>query len=470
MLRVLSALVAVTLLAPLSVSAQVPADQILSAFRWRNIGPANMGGRIVDIEAVERDFTVVFLASASGGVWKSVNAGTTWQPIFDDYGSASIGDVGLFQPNPDFVWVGTGEANNRNSVAWGDGIYKSVDGGETFEHKGLAETHQIARVVPHLSDPDVVYACAIGHLWGYSGDRGLFKTSDGGDTWTKLAAGLPDDGKTGCIDLVMHPTNPAILYAAFYHRLRQPWTFHSGGLNGGIFKSTDGGATWSKLTNGLPAGETGRIGLAIYRGNPDIVMAFVEAERTNDLAIPGSGVYRSEDAGATWTYVNTYNNRPFYYSQIRINPLDDQWVYLLTTRFMVSEDGGATLRNGSEDQEIHGDFHAMWLDPNDADRYGTTRGRTSRTTTASISSSSTTSPSGSTTASAWTCGTRTSYTAGCRTTVPMVVPALRATRGGSSTTATGSCIGATGWTSRSIPPTGARSIARPRTGASVAMT
>jgi photosystem II stability/assembly factor-like uncharacterized protein len=341
MLRVLSALVAVTLLAPLSVSAQVPADQILSAFRWRNIGPANMGGRIVDIEAVERDFTVVFLASASGGVWKSVNAGTTWQPIFDDYGSASIGDVGLFQPNPDFVWVGTGEANNRNSVAWGDGIYKSVDGGETFEHKGLAETHQIARVVPHLSDPDVVYACAIGHLWGYSGDRGLFKTSDGGDTWTKLAAGLPDDGKTGCIDLVMHPTNPAILYAAFYHRLRQPWTFHSGGLNGGIFKSTDGGATWSKLTNGLPAGETGRIGLAIYRGNPDIVMAFVEAERTNDLAIPGSGVYRSEDAGATWTYVNTYNNRPFYYSQIRINPLDDQWVYLLTTRFMVSEDGGA---------------------------------------------------------------------------------------------------------------------------------
>ncbi len=369
MLRASSALVAVTLLAPLSLSAQATDEQILSALRWRNIGPANMGGRIVDIEAVEHDFTVVFLASASGGVWKSVNAGTTWQPIFDDYGSASIGDVGLFQPNPDIVWVGTGEANNRNSVAWGDGIYKSVDGGETFEHKGLAETHQIARVVPHLSDPDLVYACAIGHLWGYSGDRGLFKTSDGGEGWTKLAGGLPDDDETGCIDLVMHPTNPEILYAAFYHRLRQPWTFHSGGPNGGIFKSSDGGATWSKLTNGLPAGETGRIGLALYRSNPDIVMALVEAERTNDLAIPGSGVYRSEDAGATWTYVNTYNNRPFYYSQIRINPLNDQRVYLLTTRFMVSEDGGATLRNGSEDQEIHGDFHAMWLDPNDADRY-----------------------------------------------------------------------------------------------------
>jgi hypothetical protein len=240
MLRASSALVAVTLLAPLSLSAQATDDQILNALRWRNIGPANMGGRIVDIEAVERDFKLVFLASASGGVWKSINAGTTWQPIFDDYGSASIGDVGLFQPNPDIVWVGTGEANNRNSVAWGDGIYKSVDGGATFEHKGLAETHQIARVVPHLSDPDLVYTCAIGHLWGYSGDRGLFKTSDGGEDWTKLAGGLPDDGKTGCIDLVMHPTNPDVLYAAFYHRLRQPWTFHSGGPNGGIFKSRRG--------------------------------------------------------------------------------------------------------------------------------------------------------------------------------------------------------------------------------------
>ncbi len=369
MLRASSALVAVTLLAPLSLSAQATDDQVLSAFRWRNIGPANMGGRIVDVEAVERDFKVVYLASASGGVWKSVNAGTTWQPIFDDYASASIGDIGLFKPDPDIVWVGTGEANNRNSVAWGDGIYKSVDGGETFVNMGLAETHQIARVVTHPSDPDVVYACAIGHLWGYSGDRGLFKTVDGGETWGKLGGGLPNDGKTGCTDLVMHPTDPAVLYAAFYHRLRQPWTFHSGGPNGGIFKSTDHGATWTKLTTGLPEGETGRIGLAIYRSNPDIVMALVEAERTDDLAIPGSGVYRSEDAGASWTYVNTYNNRPFYYSQIRINPLDDQRVYVLTTRFMVSEDGGTTLRNGSPDQEIHGDFHAMWLDPNDADRY-----------------------------------------------------------------------------------------------------
>ncbi len=352
-----------------SVTAQVSDEALLQVFRWRNIGPANMGGRVSDIEAVEGDFKVVYVAAASGGVWKSVNAGTTWEPIFNDYPSASIGDIAIFQPKPEIIWVGTGEANNRNSVAWGDGIYKSVDGGKTFVNMGLAETHQIARVVTHQSSPDTVYACAIGHLWGYSGDRGLFKTSDGGETWTKLTGGLPNDGKTGCTDLVMHPTDPNVLYAAFYHRIRRPWTFHSGGPDGGIFRSTNGGGSWAKLTNGLPKGETGRIGLAIYRRNPSILMAFVEAERTDDLSIPGSGVYRSEDGGENWSYVNTYNNRPFYYSQIRINPVDDQRVYLLTTRFMVSEDGGKTIRNGSEDEEIHGDFHAMWLDPDDGDRY-----------------------------------------------------------------------------------------------------
>jgi photosystem II stability/assembly factor-like uncharacterized protein len=351
------------------LGGQVSDSALVQAFRARNIGPANMGGRVVDIEAVEGDFATVYVASASGGVWKSVNAGNTWTPVFDDYASASIGDIAIFQPDPRIVWVGTGEANNRNSVAWGDGIYKSTDGGETFVNTGLESTHQIARVVTHPSDPDVVYACAIGHLWGYSGDRGLFRTGDGGRTWAKLGGGLPDDGKTGCTDLVMHPTDPGILYAAFYHRLRQPWTFHSGGPDGGIFKSTDGGVTWRNLTAGLPDGETGRIGLAIYRQNPAIIMAFVEAAQSNDLAVPGSGVYRSENAGESWSYVNTYNNRPFYYSQIRINPTDDRRVYLLTTRFMVSEDGGRSIRNGSEDQEIHGDFHAMWIDPTDGDRY-----------------------------------------------------------------------------------------------------
>ncbi len=349
-----------------SLFAQVPLSP--EGFKWRNIGPANQGGRITDIEALDKDFTKVYAAVASGGVWKSENAGTTWQPIFDKYETASIGDIALDQNNPNILWVGTGEANNRNSVSWGNGIYKSTDGGETFKNMGLESTHQIGRVIIHPEDSDNVCACAIGHLWGYSGDRGLFQTKDGGKTWQKLTNGLPNDGKTGCTDIVRDSKNPDVLYAAFYHRLREPWHFHSGGGEGGIYKSTDGGKSWKKLKKGLPK-ETGRIGLAIYKKNPNIVMAIVEAEKSDTLAKKGSGVYRSEDAGKTWKYVNTYNHRPFYYSNIRINPNDDQRVYVLTTRFMVSEDGGKTLKNGSEDQEVHGDFHALWHDPLNKDRY-----------------------------------------------------------------------------------------------------
>ncbi|HKK76536.1 MAG TPA: hypothetical protein VJ953_15785 [Saprospiraceae bacterium] len=360
---------AILLFLGISTLLQAQNDPLLQGFHWRNIGPANQGGRIVDIEALETDFTKVWIATGSGGVWHSKNAGTTWEPIFDDYETASIGDIAVYQKDPSHIWVGTGESNNRNSVSWGNGIYKSTDGGESFQNMGLKETHQISRVIIHPDDPDVVYTAALGHLWGYSGTRGLFKTTDGGQTWTKLTKGLPDDGKTGAIDLVMDPQDPNTLYVAMYHRLRQPWHFHSGGGQGGIYKSTNGGKSWTKLSKGLPPGETGRIGLAIYRKNPKVLMALIEAEQTDDLGKPGSGVYRSEDGGKSWTYVNTYNNRPFYYSQIRINPNDDQRVYVLTTRFMVSEDGGKTLRNGSEDEEVHGDFHAMWLDPNYKDRY-----------------------------------------------------------------------------------------------------
>ena len=349
--------------------AQSGADILADGFQWRNIGPANQGGRIVDIEALEGDFAHLWIATGSGGVWKSENAGTSWTPIFDDYETASIGDIAVYQKNPQVLWVGTGESNNRNSISWGNGVYKSTDGGESFVNVGLESTHHIARVVTHPDDVDELCVCATGHLWGYSGDRGLFKTTDGGKNWEKLGNGLPDDGKTGCTDLIRDPRNPRVMYAALYHRLRQPWHFHSGGEAGGIYKTTDGGKSWKKLTSGLPAGPTGRIGLAIYRKNPKIVMALVEAERTDDLSQPGSGVYRSEDAGKTWKYVNTYNNRPFYYSQIRINPHDDRKVYLLTTSFMVSEDAGQTFVNGSEDQEVHGDFHAMWLDPVKEERY-----------------------------------------------------------------------------------------------------
>ena len=345
------------------------AQSILGDLKFRNIGPANQGGRIVDIEAHNDDFTKVYVATGSGGVWKSVNAGTTWTPIFDDYETASIGDIAIDQLNKDIIWVGTGEANNRNSVSWGNGVYKSIDGGESFQNMGLQSTHQIARILVHPDDSEDVCVCAIGHLWGYSGERGLFNTKDGGTTWQKKVNGLPDDGKTGCIDLVRDSKDPNVLYAAFYHRLRQPWHFHSGGGEGGIYKSTDGGNSWKKLSNGLPNGPTGRIGLAIYEKNPNILMAIVEAERSDTLAVPGSGIYRTEDGGDSWTYVNTYNNRPFYYSQIRINPHDDQRVYVLTTSYRVSEDGGTTLADGSADREVHGDFHALWHDPTYKDRY-----------------------------------------------------------------------------------------------------
>jgi len=357
--------------------AQDAGQGLLKEMKWRCIGPANFGGRIVDVEALESDFSHVITASASGGVWKSINAGTTWEPIFDDYQSASIGDIALSQRNPEIIWVGTGEANNRNSVAWGNGVYKTTDGGKTFTHMGLEDTYQVARIILHPQNDNTVYVAAIGNLWGYSGDRGLFKTTDGGRTWKKLTNGLPDDGKTGAIDLVMDPKNPNTLYVAMYQRLRKPYRFDSGGPNGGIFKSADGGASWTKLTNGLPKDDTGRIGLDIYRKNPNILVAIIENgfhPREDDpdysnMSKLGSGVYRSEDGGKSWKYLNRYNNRPFYYSQIRINQVDPQRVYVLTTTFMQSEDGGKTLEPAPLSFEGGLDYHAMWLDPNNKDRY-----------------------------------------------------------------------------------------------------
>ena len=349
--------------------AQLNFENTTQVLHWRNIGPANQGGRIVDIEALNHDYRKVWAATGSGGIWFSDNAGTTWQPIFDKYATASIGDIAVHQKNPNIIWVGTGEANGRNSVSWGDGVYRSTDGGRTFSHVGLKNSQQIARVILHPENPDVAYVAAMGHLWGYNDDRGLYKTIDGGKTWNKLSNGIPANDKEGCIDIVMHPQNPDMLYAAFYHRLRKPYHFESGSSNGGIFKSNDGGKSWTKLTNGLPTGATGRIGLAISASNPNIVMAIVEAKRSDNLQTPGSGIYRSENNGESWQYVNTYNNRPFYYSQIRIHPKNPNNVYVLTTPFMVSSDAGKTFTNGSDDEEIHGDFHAMWLDPSMPDRY-----------------------------------------------------------------------------------------------------
>jgi len=343
-------------------------------FAWRNIGPANMAGRVTDIEAVEANPSIVYVAAASGGLWKTVNAGTTWEPIFDRGGTAATGDVAIFQRNPDIVWLGTGESCTRNSAGWGDGVYKSTDGGKTWTHVGLGDTHHVSEVVLHPTNPDIAYVAAQGHLWGQTGERGIFKTIDGGKSWQRLAGGLPDDGRTGAADLKMDPRNPDVLYAGMWERLRRPYRFDSGGPNGGIFKTTDAGKTWRKLTGGLPSGDTGKIGLSISRRNPNTVIAIVEHgfqpparvggqpnPEYTDMSKLGTGIYRSEDGGRTWALINRYNNRPFYYSHIYLDPTDDQRVYVLAGSANISDDGGRTF-SGSM-QGISGDFHALWINP-----------------------------------------------------------------------------------------------------------
>lgn len=365
---------ACVVLAPPGPSAGAD-DGLLSDFAWRSIGPGSASGRIVDVESLDADPRFVLVASASGGVWKSENGGTTFAPIFDRYATGSIGDVAVHQRDPKLIWVGTGEANNRNDVGWGDGIYKSTDGGATFTNVGLADTFQIARIVLHPTDPKTVYVAAVGDLWGDKGDRGLFKTVDGGQTWQKLGNGLPAGRKAGATDIVMDPSNPNVLYVAFYQRLRQAHRFDSGGPDSGVFKSNDGGTSWRRLTKGLPPGDLGRIGLAVSRRNPQVVMAVVEASFQPDEKDPafadmtrlGSGVYRSEDGGETWRFLNRHSSRPFFFSQVRINPTNDQHVYVLDINFWQSSDGGRTLTRGARDFGY--DYHAMWLDPNQHDRY-----------------------------------------------------------------------------------------------------
>ncbi len=366
--RFLSLLVLFLSLGTLSRSqpAQTDTAHLFQTLRWRNIGPSNMMGRISSLDALENDYRVVLVGSASGGVFKSLNAGITWTPIFDRYGSGSIGDVAFFQKNPDIIWVGTGEANNRNSSGWGDGIYKSTDGGRTFQNMGLKDTHQIARIATHPTDPDIVYVAAIGHLWGYSGSRGLFKTTDGGSTWTKLTHGLPHDNKTGCTEIQMHPTDPHILYCAMYHRLRQPWHFHSGSQAGGIYKSTDSGITWTRLSSGLPSGDLGRIGLDIYNSNPQIIVASVEASDRlpDDMNSPGPGVYRSEDGGESWRYLLRHTSRPMYHGRIAINPQDENLIYVIARDYRFSSDGGVSF-TGKPWRGAGGDDHDMWISPRD---------------------------------------------------------------------------------------------------------
>jgi len=321
-------------------------------------------GRIADIDALQSDYRHVLCASASGGVFLSKDAGITWDPIFDRFGTSSIGSVALFQANPSIIWIGTGESANRNSSGWGDGIYLSQDGGLSFTHLGLSTTHHLADIALHPTNPDIAYVAAVGHLWGYSGDRGLFMTRDRGKSWQKLQGGLPDDTITGCTEIVMDPSNPEVLYAGFYHRLRRPYTFVSGGGRGGIYKSTNGGKTWAKLTQGLPTGETGQIDLSICRKDPDILVASVEADEKIPAGLPGSGAYRSDDGGKSWRFLLKHNTRPYYHGQIEIDPLNPDNIYLVSRDFLISRDGGKTFSERKWKTD-GGDDHALWIAPYD---------------------------------------------------------------------------------------------------------
>ena len=335
--------------------AQEAIDTVLDQLPWRNIGPAIMGGRIDDFAVVESNPHVAYAATASAGIWKTTNNGVTWEPVFDDQPVSSVGDIDVAPSDPSIVWAGTGEPANRQSSSWGNGVYKSTDGGGTWHHMGLDETHHIGRVRIHPTNPDIVYVAALGHLWGSNAERGLYKTTDGGTSWTNTKF---IDEHTGFVDLAMDPESPDTLYAAAYQRRRRAYGFNGGGPGGGIYKTTDGGASWTELTEGLPDGDVGRIGLDIYRKDPRIVYAIVEHK-------DDGGVFRSEDKGLTWKKMSDTNPRPMYYSQIRIDPLNDQRLWVMGARMYNSEDGGRTFVTDRVTR-IHGDYHALWINPQDS--------------------------------------------------------------------------------------------------------
>jgi photosystem II stability/assembly factor-like uncharacterized protein len=353
---------------------------LFDALPARCLGPGNMGGRVVDLAVVESRPATLYVATASGGLWKTTNNGTTWTAVFEREATVSLGAVAVAASNPDVVWVGTGEANARNSVAWGDGVYKSTDGGKTWMNAGLRDTQHIGRVVIHPTNSDIVYVAALGHVWGPNRERGLYKTADGGKTWVQVKF-LDED--TGFIDLVMDPGDPETLYAAAYRVRRDAFAggnpVEQYGPLAGLYKTIDGGKTWVRVSKGLPKRPIGRCGLAVYRKDPRILYAVVQSDKTllrretewgqpakaNDDPVTG-GVFRSSDRGETWVKVNDLCPRPFYFSQIRIDPNDERRLYVLGVSLHVSADGGKTFR-ADTDSTVHADWHALWIDPKDSD-------------------------------------------------------------------------------------------------------
>jgi photosystem II stability/assembly factor-like uncharacterized protein len=370
------------LLFPAVATAQLstPLDSAtLAAFRWRSIGPAIMGGRVTDVEVVPGDPKTFYVATATGGIWKTINRGTTFFPIFDREKIISMGDIAVAPSDPNVIYAGTGEEDSRNSISPGGGIYKSTDAGRSWKLAGLEATQHIGRVVVHPTDPNIVYVAALGHAWGSNPERGLYKTTDGGASW-QLAKFVSD--KAGFVDVAMDPGDANILYASSWERVRGPYFLRSGGPGSALWRSGDAGRTWTQVKGGgLPATTLGRIGLAIAPSNPKVIYATVEADtnpnplrkgETADTAKrqkTNSGLYRSADGGQTWSLMarNEGDARPFYYSQVRVDPKNPDRVYWMTSVFRFSDDGGKTVRKGA--LSVHVDWHAMWIDPADPDHF-----------------------------------------------------------------------------------------------------
>ncbi|MCA1582389.1 MAG: glycosyl hydrolase [Acidobacteria bacterium] len=338
-------------------AAPAPLNKLYEGLEFRNIGPFR-GGRVTAVAGVRGEPLVYYQGATGGGIWKTVDGGSNWQPMSDKYfKTGSVGAIGIAESDPNVIYVGMGEAPIRGNVSHGDGVYKSTDGGKTWKNVGLKNTYQISRVRVHPKNPDIAYVAALGHVWGANSDRGIFRTIDGGRTWEKV---LFVSDKTGASDLCMDPNNPRILYAGLWQVSRKPWSLESGGSEGGLYRSIDGGDTWKKLAGGLPEGVVGNIGVAISGARPDRIWAIVEAEK--------GGVFRSDDGGEKWTKTNSENKlrqRAWYYSKIYADPKNTDEVYVLNTGFYRSNDGGKSF---NPIRVPHGDNHDLWLDPDNADR------------------------------------------------------------------------------------------------------